>query len=149
MDLVDVERLARSEMARAGLDPSWALAWDHARRRAGRCSFTERTISLSKPLMRLYDEAAVREVVLHEIAHALVGPDHNHDSVWRARARALGGSGRASLPSTLPKPPATWIGTCPNGHRVERYRRPTATSSCSRCNRRFDARFLLTWQKAA
>lgn len=148
VELVEVERLARAEMTRAGLGPEWSLAWDHARRRAGRCVFATKTISLSKPLMKLYDEAAVREVVAHEIAHALVGPGHNHDAAWRAAARRLGSTGRSSLPATLPSPPPTWVGTCPNGHTVGRYRTPTRTQSCSRCCRRFDRRYLITWEKA-
>ena len=35
-------------------------------------------------------EADVRDTILHEIAHALAGPKHNHDKVWREKARAIG-----------------------------------------------------------
>lgn len=148
MDLRHVRKMALEEMDRAGLT-GWSLTWDHARRRAGACRFETRTISLSKPLMQLYEYEQVREVILHEIAHALVGPSHHHDAVWRATALRLGSSGRTRLPSSLPKPPPTWVGSCPNGHTFERYRRPSTASSCSQCNQNFDRRYLIAWQRAA
>lgn len=149
MDVMVVADLARREMARAGLTPGWSLTWDHARRRAGYCSYKDKKISLSKPLMALYDEAQVREVIAHEIAHALVGPSHGHDRVWAAEARRLGSTGRPSLSADLPRPPAPWRGICPNGHTYERYRRPAQKASCSRCHRGYDRRFLITWERAA
>ena len=65
--------LARSLMDASGLF-DWRFRFDHARRRAGVCTHATRTISLSGPLTDLYDADTVRAVILHEIAHALVGP---------------------------------------------------------------------------
>ena len=79
--------LARSLMDASGLF-DWRFRFDHARRRAGACTHATRTISLSGPLTDLYDADTVRAVVLHEIAHALVGPAHGHDAAWRRAARA-------------------------------------------------------------
>lgn len=145
MELTDVRALATDLMRRHGVS-DWRLEWDNARTRAGMCRYHARTISLSKPLMALYDPEQVREVVLHEIAHALVGPAHRHDSVWRATARAIGSTGERVLASS-PRPPAPWIGQCPRGHEFQRYRRPPARSSCSRCSARFDPRFVLQWRR--
>ena len=69
----DARALARSLMDAAGLT-DWRFRFDHAKRRAGACTHTSRTISLSGPLTDLYDEGTIRGVILHEIAHALVGP---------------------------------------------------------------------------
>lgn len=149
MDLREVAKLARGELARAGLSGTWSFRWDHARRRAGCCHYSDKAISLSKHLMALYNEAQVREVVAHEIAHALVGAGHAHDKVWAATARRLGGTGKASLPADSPRPPANWLGFCPRGHRYERYRKPSRKSSCSRCSRSYDSRYLITWQHVA
>lgn len=146
MDLRDVRILATGLMSQHGVG-DWQLGWDNARTRAGMCRFGTRTISLSRHLMVLYEPEQVREVVLHEIAHALVGPKHNHDSVWRAKAREIGSSGARALPADSPRPPATWVGRCPHGHEFHRYKRPPAQSSCSRCSSRFDARFLLEWHR--
>ena len=32
----------------------------------------------------------VKNTLLHEIAHALVGPGHRHNRVWRQKAREIG-----------------------------------------------------------
>ena len=66
--------LARSLMDASGL-ADWRFRFDHAKRRAGACTHSTRTISLSGPLTDLYDATTIRGVILHEIAHALVGPD--------------------------------------------------------------------------
>ena len=104
--------LARSLMDASGLF-DWGFRFDHARRRAGVCTHATRTISLSGPLTDLYDADTVRAVILHEIAHALVGPAHGHDAAWRRAARSLGAPDSARLPSSLPIPDAPWVGTCP------------------------------------
>jgi len=68
--------LAVTLMQQHGL-VGWTFKFDHARRRFGCCNFTRRTISLSRPLTFLNDDAEVRDTILHEIAHALAGlPEH-------------------------------------------------------------------------
>ena len=32
----------------------------------------------------------IRDTLLHEIAHAIVGPGHGHDAVWQTAARRIG-----------------------------------------------------------
>ena len=106
--------------------------------------YAERTISLSSLIVPLCTVDQVRDTVLHEIAHALVGPEHGHDPVWKKMAVKLGALPRASARG-LPMPPAPWIGRCPEGHTVERFRRPRSPVSCARCSPRFDKRFQLRW----
>jgi predicted SprT family Zn-dependent metalloprotease len=137
-------RLARGLMAEHGLT-GWTFRFDRARRRAGLCRYDRREISLSGPLSALYDEADVREVVLHEIAHALAGARHGHDAVWRARARAIGSTGRRVVREGSPEVEADWVGRCPAGHRVTRFRRPQRPQACGRCSPVFDRRNLLSW----
>ena len=38
-------------------------------------------------------EENVKNTLLHEIAHALAGHEHNHDEVWKATARSIGCDG--------------------------------------------------------
>ncbi len=71
----------------------WHFEFDHSTRRAGRCHYRTKTISLSSDLARNAAEADIRETLLHEIAHALVGRKHHHDAIWKARAREIGASG--------------------------------------------------------
>ncbi|MCK9792800.1 SprT-like domain-containing protein [Isoptericola sp. 4D.3] len=144
MEQVAAARLARRLMAEHGLS-GWTFRFDRARRRAGLCRYDRREISLSGPLTALYDEADVREVVLHEIAHALAGARHGHDAVWRATARRIGATGRRLVREGSPEVEGDWVGRCPAGHRVTRFRRPQRPQACARCSPVFDRRFLLAW----
>lgn len=143
MELGDVEAMARSLMRTHGLT-SWGFRFDRAKRRAGKTDFSGRYISLSAPLMALYDDDAVRDVILHEIAHARVGSGHGHDATWKAEARRIGATARASI-TDGPHVPAPYVGTCPRGHRVERFRLPRRPVSCGKCSRTFNPANILTW----
>lgn len=144
MNLPDVLSLARSLMEEADVG-DWDLAFDRARRRAGQTDHARRRITLSRHLMSLYDEDQVRETVLHEIAHARVGPRHGHDAVWAAEATRLGATGRRLIDAQAPRLRGRWVGRCPADHEVDRMRRPASPVSCSRCAPRFSLDHLLAW----
>ena len=127
-----------------GLD-DWTIVADRAKTRAGVCRFGRRQIGLSAPITALHTEEEVLDTILHEIAHALVGPQHGHDAVWRAKARQIGCSGERCVSSEAPRVPGDWIGRCPLGHEKSRHRAPTRLMSCGECGRRFDPRHLFTW----
>ena len=140
MEMAKAASMARELMDGHGLH-GWRLDFDRARRRAGVTRYAERTISLSSLIVPLCTVDQVRDTVLHEIAHALVGPEHGHGPVWKKTAVELGALPRATARG-LPTPPAPWVGRCPEGHTVERFRRPV---SCAKCSPRFDKRFQLRW----
>ncbi|MDP9801012.1 putative SprT family Zn-dependent metalloprotease [Arcanobacterium wilhelmae] len=144
MDISDALELARELMDEHGVG-DWEFAFDRAKRRAGATNFTARKITLSKALVQLYAPEQVRAVMLHEIAHALVGPRHGHDAEWKRMCVAIGGDGRARLPMDSPEPEAPWVGRCPAGHTAQRYRRPTRQLSCRRCSRSFSPEHLFVW----
>lgn len=118
---------------------------DRAKTRAGQCRFGTRTISLSEPLTRLHSDADVHDTILHEIAHALVGPEHGHDAVWRAKAISIGCSGERLVDADAPRVEGPWAGVCSAGHVYRRHRRPTRVLSCLTCSPTFDVSALLTW----
>jgi predicted SprT family Zn-dependent metalloprotease len=144
MDLTDAYRLGTDLLHHHGLT-GWSLTFDRAKRRAGVCRYDRREIGLSAPLARLHSEEEVRETVLHEIAHALVGPEHGHDAVWAAQARGIGSSARRCLPADAPAVAAPWLGICPAGHVVERHRRPEQPASCKQCTPSFSVDHLFEW----
>ena len=127
-----------------GLD-DWTIVADRAKTRAGVCRFGKRQIGISAPLTTLHSEDEVLDTILHEIAHALVGPQHGHDAVWRAKAREIGCSGVGGGRPPAPRVPGDWVGRCPAGHKKHRHRAPTRLMSCGECSRRFDPRHLFTW----
>jgi predicted SprT family Zn-dependent metalloprotease len=95
MDLDAAESMALALMADHGLTgEGWRFAFDHAVRRFGVCRYQEKAIGLSRYLVELNPPERVRLTILHEIAHALVGPGHSHDRVWQMKALAIGSDGR-------------------------------------------------------
>ena len=137
-------RLARSLLDEHGLG-AWTVGLDRAKTRAGATHFRHRRITLSAPLTRAHDEALVRDTILHEIAHALVGPTHGHDGVWKAKAREIGASDARCFSSEAARELAPFIGTCPAGHEVRRHRRPTRLIACAECSSSFDVAHLFEW----
>ena len=146
VQITDARRMARSLMDEHGLT-SWRLVFDNAKTRAGVCRPARKEIGLSRALTQLHSEAEVRDTVLHEIAHALVGAGHGHDAVWRAKALEIGCSGTRCVPETAPRVEGPWKGTCPAGHVVTRHRRPERVMSCRYCTSSFDVDALLSWTR--
>ncbi|MBA2694828.1 MAG: SprT-like domain-containing protein [Actinobacteria bacterium] len=131
-------------MRRHGLT-DWELAFDNARTRFGVCRPARRQIGLSRRLTKLSSPEEVRNTVLHEIAHALVGAEHGHDEVWRAKALAIGSDGTRTddLPDGAEGP---WQGRCPAGHTANRHRRPRRVASCRTCSpKAFDPAAIYEW----
>ena len=137
MDLFKAQTLAKELMAQHNLIASgWWFSFDNAKRRFGVCNFALKKIGLSSHLVKLNDEARVRNTILHEIAHALVGRKHGHNAIWRAKAIEIGCDGeRCYSRETTNTPEARYIGTCPNGHISKRHKKPNPKRliSCGRC----------------
>ena len=146
MDLTEARQLAAGLMGRHGLS-GWRLVFDNAKTRAGVCRYDRKEIGLSRPLVALYEVEQVTDTVLHEIAHALAGPRHGHDRVWRATARRIGCSGDRCLPADAPRVDGAWAGVCPAGHRTTAHRRPVRVRSCRACSPTFDVSAIYTWSR--
>lgn len=144
---LDVVRARAHELMSRHLSPEWSFRFDTAKTRAGLCNFTKRTISVSKYLAARSTLADVEQTLLHEIAHALAGPDAGHGEVWLVLARSIGYTGSRTHDGPVAREFARWHGECPNGHEVVRFRRPTRPMSCGKCTRRFDRRFLIEWRE--
>src|SRR3954471_13189386 len=112
MDLDEAARLARSLLDEHGRG-EWEVVLDRAKRRAGVCRPGRKEIGLSAPLTAIHPEAEVRDTILHEVAHALVGPRRGHDDVWRATALRIGCSGQRCSSPDAPGIEGSWVGTCP------------------------------------
>lgn len=147
MDLNKVETLARATMDAHGLH-DWSFKFDRAVQRAGSCQYRTKTITLSRALMVNWSEDAVRNTVLHEVAHAIAGHRAGHGPLWRAHARRIGCTGtRCWTPSAdAPQLPPKFVGVCPTcERRIMRDRRTRI--ACSKCCRgRFNAEHLFVWE---
>jgi predicted SprT family Zn-dependent metalloprotease len=107
----------------------WVFCFDHGTRRAGCCNCRDRKISISFNLARNASGEEIRDTLLHEIAHALVGKKHNHDSIWRTKAKEIGCSGERT--HRLVFSPPRYHVTCENR---------CWNRTAERCNRRLICR---------
>ncbi len=116
------------------LPKAWSFGFDLATSRAGVCRYAERRIDLSVSYCLAATRDEITDTVLHEIAHAIVGPRHNHDAVWKAKAREIGCAGERChrVQHSTPK----WIGECGCGQQWFRQtlqRRIMRNRACARC----------------
>lgn len=142
MDLDDARDLARDLMEEHGLE-HWDLQFDRARQRFGRCVYDTYTIQLSAPLVSLNEEHHVRDTILHEIAHALMGPGYGHGPEWRRMARRIGAPPERCFTQAVVTPERKYSGTCDCPGKVFRRDRLTAGTrrgSCPKCLTR------ITWK---
>lgn len=146
-DLIRVRTWADALIA-LHLDPTrWSFGFDHAKRRAGQCNYTERRITVSRYLAAKYTDDEIHQVLLHEVAHALAGPGVGHGPAWKRIAREIGYHGDRLHSGAIAEELAPWMGVCPRGHVHYRYRRPTRALACGRCARRFDPSNAISWRK--
>ena len=114
------------------VDEGWSFEWMQQKRTLGDCSHGKRRIRLSTACTECNDEATVRNTILHEIAHALVGPGHGHDFVWKAQARALGVRPESCSRSCV-APLGKWVAVCPRcSYEHNAYRKPHVSKLCAK-----------------
>ena len=136
MNLYEAAHLARNLISEHRLE-GWRFAFDHARRRFGRCDYTHKRITLSRPLTLLNNIDEVRDTVLHEIAHALC-PKDGHGARWRAICGKIGAKPARCYNDeqvvSPPRRPAPYRFGCPRCNWwVERRRRTRRTFLCKLC----------------
>ena len=100
--------LARHLMDVHGLK-DWGLKMNNAKMTAGQCNCIKKEITLSKHLTT-QEEAKIRNTILHEIAHALVGAEAGHGPIWQKKAREIGCDGKRCFTGAICKP--KWLITC-------------------------------------
>jgi predicted SprT family Zn-dependent metalloprotease len=77
----------------------WKFQYTQERTTFGSCNHGLKIIRLSAPLVELNSDYEVKDTILHEIAHALVGPGHDHDRVWMRKASEIGARPEATYDS--------------------------------------------------
>lgn len=144
---LDRVRVWAEALIRMHLDAEWSFGFDHAKTRAGLCNYTKKRITVSRHLCAREDDDSVHQTLLHEVAHALAGPTAGHGPAWKRIAAELGYVGGRTHDGQRPTELAPWRGVCPAGHELVRFRRPARPTSCAKCARRFDERYLISWMR--
>jgi len=98
--LQEVQDTAGSLLKEHGLSERWSFKFDKAVRRFGCCKTSQKLITLSRKLTELnlnYNPEKIHDVILHEIAHALVREKYGHNVQshgveWKAACIKIGAS---------------------------------------------------------
>lgn len=114
-------------------DRGWTFKWDAAKRRGGACHYQTKDISMSKYLVPKWSDEEVREVLLHEVAHALAGGAAGHGPAWRRIAQSIGSTGQRTHSNETETP--KWRAVCPTHGALGAYHR-RGKLSCRRCYNR-------------
>jgi predicted SprT family Zn-dependent metalloprotease len=142
-DRIAVASWALAVMRSFGLD-GWQFQFNGRKTAMGLCRHQHRTIALSTHMIERNPPEEIRETLLHEIAHALVGPQHGHDAVWKAKALEVGAQPERCGWGEMPE--GRWRALCNScGDRFYRHRRPRWLTGwfCCGCGRE---RGKLVWQ---
>jgi len=155
MELHTAQILARQLMDQHGLSHI-PFQFDRSKRRLGRIRWKNgicQYISLSKYITVLNEEKVIRNTILHECAHALVGYGNGHNSVWRQKAIEIGcNPKRCYLPSEIKTPISKYTVNCMKcgkNFQASRRRKNAACRSCCKQfnNGRYSNKFLVVFEE--
>ena len=137
MELNVVKMLADKLLDEHGLiEKGWRFSFDRAKRRAGSCKFSKKEITIAKAYAEQQERLEIKNTILHEIAHALVGSQHGHSQIWRKKAKEIGCDASRCHHIVFSKP--KYVLTCYNRcFEVSRYRVNQSfmqSKICSKCN---------------
>ena len=137
MELNVVRMLADKLLDEHGLiEKGWRFSFDRAKRRAGSCKFSKKEITIAKAYAEQQERMEIKNTILHEIAHALVGSQHGHSQTWRKKAKEIGCDASRCHHIVFSKP--KYVLTCYNRcFEVSRYRVNQSfmqSKICSKCN---------------
>ena len=137
MELNVVRMLADKLLDEHGLiEKGWRFSFDRAKRRAGSCKFSKKEITIAKAYAEQQEGMEIKNTILHEIAHALVGSQHGHSQIWRKKAKEIGCDASRCHHIVFSKP--KYVLTCYNRcFEVSRYRVNQSfmqSKICSKCN---------------
>lgn len=141
-----IRALAERKMAEHLDLEQWQFGFDSAKRRAGLCNYTSKTITISRYLADIHTIDETMQVVLHEVAHAICGKKAGHTKTWLNTAKSIGYRAEKFTGKEIAEETATWIGTCRGGHTHYRYRQPSRPLSCALCGKGFSRANLIHWQ---
>jgi predicted SprT family Zn-dependent metalloprotease len=136
-DPAAIRQAAEKLLAQHGLtQKGWVFRFDERLTSNGTCSYQHKEITFS--VHRLNSPpAAIVNTLLHEVAHAIVGPHHHHDDEWRRVAGKIGcivGT-TCGTPGHV-RPPKRWTLRCRTcGREWHRHRRAAHGTRCPRCKK--------------
>lgn len=154
LTLEQAEQLATSLMQRHGVTADgWRFQWSRGRRRLGEARIRHtrdrrtgktqevKAIRLSRHLVAMNPEPVVRDVILHEIAHAIAGLDQGHNAAWKAACKKVGAKPQRLADESVEVVPGKYAIVCGlcHEHLAQRHRRASPKtlkrSYCKHCGK--------------
>lgn len=117
----------------------WTFVWSKGKSTAGVCRYNSKQIAISHQYALKAPWESVKNTVLHEIAHSLVGIEHRHDAVWKAAAQRVGCTGERCHTVTYTK--HAWSFQCVNkcwSVGMHRRTRANLEKECHKCQGRVE-----------
>ncbi len=105
---------------------NWIFRYNSRKWTFGSCVYHKTEIKMSRLLVERNTLEECLNTLMHEIAHALVGPGIGHSEVWKKKAVEIGCNGeRCFDPDRVNMIPKLWQAYCPNCqiNRGQYYRR--------------------------
>lgn len=113
----------------------WNIRFTNNRTIVGLCDYNNNRIEFSRLLLKYGSKERILDIILHEIAHAIVGPNNGHNNIWKQTAINIGCSGERLCDVDIPSKYIAECSTC--GTKVTR-NRITKSYACSRCCDKFN-----------
>jgi hypothetical protein len=95
MNFNEVEVFVKDKLKQYSLN-EWTFKWNFSRRYFGMCSYQKKQIILSKLFVVKNSHIDTIDTALHEIAHAIAGPNTGHNKLWKNIAKNLGAIPKAT-----------------------------------------------------
>ncbi len=134
MKLQDAEIFA-NKCIKHYLSKEWTFIWTKGTSTCGVCYHQTKQIGLSKPIAKINDKFTVENIILHEIAHAILSPSHNHDKQWKEIAGRFGINKSASCNVIAPN---CYNYQCPWCKRITNEEKPLKKQeACFKCCRKY------------
>lgn len=141
--LILVQQKAYELMSEHGLlDEGWTFRISNTKRFVGRCFYQRKIIEYSKWFLESPPEE-IRDVLLHEIAHALAGSAAGHGPEWKVVAARIGARPERCTNRAVSKAKPNYVLACPECDRQWprfRLRQRTHLMRCPYCRVRIEVR---------
>ncbi len=151
MNLLEAQELAKKLLHEHGIH-DWKFCFDRAKMRFGSCRYSIKTITLSKILTELNTPTVVKNVILHEIAHALVEKKCGHGKKWKEKVLEIGGiPSRCFSSQEVQMPLQKYTAVCPScstSFQVQKKQKGACKKCCTHHNKgKYSEKFLLLFQQ--
>lgn len=111
--LLAVHTEADQKLEQYGLaQQGWRFELSSTKMLVGQCFYQRKLIVYSQHYIEGGPEL-ITDTILHEIAHALVGPGHHHDYIWKAKAASIGANPSYNAEEVRSTAKPNYIVTCP------------------------------------